>query len=360
MRDVVPAAKKRGMKVYSYLFDTGPKDRPFNVPGIADILEVDLLGRKASRPCLHHPGYLAWLFAIVEDLCRSHDVDGILWGIERQSPLANMLHQEAPACFCAHCRQEAHRRGIDVQRAHQGYEKLNEFFALARAGQPMRDGYFVTFLRHLLYYPEVLLWEKQWLDAHKAFCQALYGQVKFLDANLELGLGVWQRITTFNPYLRAQYDYDELRGVCDWVKLIVYNIPAGTRFGGWIAELIQSTILRDASLEETVNGLYTILHYDEAPLAELPGRGFSPEYVRKETARMAEALQGQARLYPGIGVGMPPDAGGKKIEPADVRAAIRAAYAGGADGVLLSRMYTEMTMENLEAVRDVHRELGKA
>jgi hypothetical protein len=173
-------------------------------------------------------------------------------------------------------------------------------------------------------------------------------------------LGVWQRITTFNPYLRAQYDYERLRGICDWVKPVVYNIAAGTRFGGWFAELLHTNILRDASLEEVVNGLYKILHYDEAPLAELPARGFSPDYVRQETARMAAALNGQARLIPGIGVGVPPDPGAKAVEPQDVRAAIQGAFEGGADGVLLSRMYTEMTLENLAAAGETVRRLGKA
>ena len=104
--------------------------------------------------------------------------------------------------------------------------------------------------------------------------------------------------------------------------------------------------------------MYKILHLDEAPLEELPAKGFSPEYVRRETARLAQALDGEAKVYPGIGIGVPSP--GRRIEPDDVRAAIRAAYEGGADGILLARSYADTTLRNLETAGEVLRELGKA
>ena len=362
LRDVIPAAKKRGMKVYPYLFETVRSDRPVNVPNFAQVVEVDAHGRLAPWPCFYNPAFKAWMFSVIEDLCQSYDIDGILWGVERQGPLTNLVGYgpsgEVPTCFCAHCREEGYRRGIDVERAREGYIKIAKHFNSVEAGEKPRDGYFVSFLRILLNYTEVLQWEKLWLDGQKALCREIYGLVKFLDPEKEVGLGLWQWITTYNPYLRAQWDYSELRGICDWVKPVLYNVPAGVRFREWFVDRFQATVLKDATVEECINGLYKILNLDEAPPEELSARGFSPEYVRRETARLAQALDGEAKVYPGIGIGLPSP--GKPIEPEDVKAAIRAAYQGGADGVLLCRMYVELMFRNLEAAGEVLRELGKA
>jgi hypothetical protein len=49
--------------------------------------------------------------------------------------------------------------------------------------------------------------------------------------------------------------------------------------------------------------------------------------------------------------------GGRAIMPEDVGPAIRAAHDGGADGVLLCRMYAEMPVANLDAAGRALREL---
>ena len=48
-----------------------------------------------------------------------------------------------------------------------GYRQIDLFLRGVRQGERPRDGIFVTLLRHLLHHPEVLLWEKMWLDAHQ-------------------------------------------------------------------------------------------------------------------------------------------------------------------------------------------------
>ena len=358
LRDVVPAARARGLKVYPYFFETGLSDRPAQVPNFIHAVEVDAYGRRAARPCVHNPHYKAWMFSVVEDVCQNFDVAGILWGYERQGPLMNVLQGEVPACFCEHCGRQARQQNIDAERAREGYIAIHRYLQAVKAGEKPPDGYFVTFLRLLLNYPEVLQWEKMWLEGHKAFSREMYGLVKFLDSAKEVGLGIWYRITTTNPYLRAQYDYRELVGMCDWVKPILYHVPAGIRFNKW-TKTLQETILKDVSPEEAAGGLLKLLHHDEAPLNQLPETGFSADYVRKETARMALALNGAAKIYTAIGVGMR-NPGGREICPDDVGPAIHAAYEGGADGVLLCRMYAEITLASLEAAGQALRELGKA
>ena len=51
--DVIPEARKRGLKVYPYYcerFRTFP--HPVSVRGFSGLVEIDHTGRKASRPCL--------------------------------------------------------------------------------------------------------------------------------------------------------------------------------------------------------------------------------------------------------------------------------------------------------------------
>jgi hypothetical protein len=346
------------MKLYPYFFETSVADRPARVPGFAQVVEVDAYGRKAARPCIFHPDYKAWMLSAIEDVCSNFAVDGILWGLERQGPLANMLEGSVPACFCEHCCEHARQRGIDPQAARAGYAELHGYLESVKAGHQPRDGYFVSFLRIVLNHPEVLQWEKLWVDGHKAFYREIYGLVKFLDPSLQFGLGVWYRITTTNAYLRAQYDYEEFKGACDWVKPILYHVPSGPRFGMWMRHL-QGTILKDGGPDAWVDPMYALLHHEQGSLEEVAEHGFTPEYVRHETARMVAALDGAARVHPAIGIGMR-NPGGRDIQPSDVPPAIRAAYDGGADGVILCRMYAEMSLACIEAAGNTLRELGKA
>jgi hypothetical protein len=355
---VVPAAKAREMRVYPYFFETDVEDRPANVPSFARLVEVDAYGRRSSRPCLFNPHYKAWMMAAIEDVCRSYEVDGILWGVERQGPLMAMLEGAVPACFCEHCQARGYQQGIDVPRAREGYVKVHRYLLGVQAGAEPRDGYFVSFLRILLDYPEIFLWEKLWLSGHTSFYKEVYGLVKFIDAGKEVGLGLWYRITTTNPYLRAQYDYADLKGTCDWIKPILYHVPSGARFANWMRGL-QSTVLKDASAGAWIDAMYGLLHHDEGPFDSLPERGFSPGYVGRETARVVDALEGEAKIYPAIGIGMR-NPGGREIAPEDIAPAIESAFAGGADGVILCRMYAEMTLACLEAAGDALRGLGRA
>jgi len=117
--------------------------------------------------------------------------------------------------------------------------------------------------------------------------------------------------------------------------------------------------VHDFSPEETLAVFYRLLQLDEAPLDELPARGLSAEYVRRETARTVAGVGGEVRVFPGIGIDVPGGPGTKQTEPEDVRAAIQAAYAGGAKGIILSRSYAEMMLKNLDAAGQTLRELGR-
>src|ERR1043166_2982906 len=146
--DVIPEARSRGMKTICWYEDVFSRD----IEGIDRLEEVTLAGRKASTLCFHNPQVQAFWNALTEDFVRSYPLDGIMWGSERQGPFDNAIRGAHDTgrdpmevtCFCECCRQEAKSRGIDVQRAVEGYTKLA---ALVRASTRPSDGYFVSYWR---------------------------------------------------------------------------------------------------------------------------------------------------------------------------------------------------------------------
>ena len=153
LAEVLPAAKKRGMKVICWLEDVFRAD----LPNIEKLQERDLYGRNADTLCVNNPDYRNFLTGLVEDYARSYDVDGIMWGSERQGALCDSLgatHDVPPVdpgnvtCFCQFCQDKAKERGINVDRAKQGFLELENFVARGRvaANAPV-DGYYVQFWR---------------------------------------------------------------------------------------------------------------------------------------------------------------------------------------------------------------------
>lgn len=93
---------------------------------------------------------------------------------------------------------------------------------------------------------------------------------------------------------------------------------------------------------------YKIQNFNEASLQDLPHKGLSANYVERETRR-ALATAGEVKIWPGIDIDIPTGADEKKTEPEDVRDAVSAAFRAGAQGVVLSRKYSEMRLANLRA-----------
>jgi hypothetical protein len=63
------------------------------------------------------------------------------------------------------------------------------------------------------------------------------------------------------------------------------------------------------------------------------------------------------KIWPGIDVDIPTGATSKKAQPSDVYDTVKAAFAGGAPGVLLSRKYSEMRLDNIRAAGRAVRDL---
>jgi len=349
--DVLPKARKRGMKVYAWYEDSFRDD----VPGVTALKEVDWQGRPANTLCPLHPDYRGFLTGLTEDYCQSYEIDGVMWGSERQGPLHNAIGAKVGksdssrvTCFCEFHQKAARERGIDVARARDGFAKLDEFLRAARAGRRPDDGYFVEFWRLLIDYPELAAWEKLWTDGKHAIYADVYQAAKKSRPNVQVGFHLWHN-NSFSPFFRAEQKYAEFAKVADFLKVVLYNNCGGPRYAGYI-DNIGSTIFRDLPKDDVLRLHNAWLNYgSEAPLDKLPTAGLSADYVARETKRAVADVQGKTKIYPGLDIDVPTEAGQKKTSPEDVHAATTAALGAGADGILFSRKYSEMRLANLSA-----------
>jgi len=300
----------------------------------------------------------------VEDYTKSHPIDGLMWGSERQGPLNNATGSRhggfrgraSITCFCEHCRTRARERGISVERAREGFIQLDAFVRSAWEGHRPVDGYFVTFWRLLLNYPEIVAWEKLWTDSQQEIYGLIYGTVKSINSRVRVGWHLWHN-NSFSPFFRAEQDYSKLSRTSDFLKVVIYNNCGGPRMVEY-ARNIQSTILRDLNTEQVLALNYAVMGYgNEAGMDRLAEAGLSADYVARETKRAIAGVDRGVAIYPGIDIDIPTGAGQKKTRPDDVSAAVAAALGAGAPGVVLSRKYSEMRLGDLGGAGEAVREL---
>jgi hypothetical protein len=261
---------------------------------------------------------------------------------------------------------------------------LNDFIRRARENQRPTDGFFVTFWRLLVDYPELLAWEKLWTDGKHAIYGDIYRAAKKSRPSVEVGFHIWHA-NSFSPFFRAEQDYAEFARSADFLKIVLYNNCGGPRYANYI-DNVGSTIFRDVPREELTRLHNQWLDYpSEPPLEGLATMGLSPDYVYRETRRAltdvapagrsspegtlnsasprpSPQLEGEhserssspegnkkarCKIYPGIDIDIPTGAHEKQTSPDDVRAATAAALRAGAEGVIFSRKYSEMKLDNL-------------
>jgi len=361
LAEVLPAAKKRGLKVICWMEDVFRPD----LPGIEKVQERDLYGRNMETLCVNNPNYLNFFTGLVEDFARSYDIDGIMWGSERQGALSDSLgatHDTPPidpgnvTCFCEFCQKKAKERGINPERAKQGFLELEKFVRAARSGKRPSDGYYVQFWRILLRYPELAAWEMLFTDSLRETYAALYKTVKTAKPAVPVGWHIWHN-TSFNPIYRAEQDWQELSKYSDFIKVVMYNNCGGERMALYV-DNIGSTLFGDLSKQELTEFNYEVMGFKERSYEQIPYTGLSADYVSRETKRALEGVAGtKTQIWAGIDVDIPTEPPNSKRTPQSVKDAVMAAFRAGAPGVILSRKYSEMRLANLSGAGDAIREL---
>ena len=349
---VLPASRKRGMKNIAWFEDVFRAD----IPNVAQVQEKDLHGRNANTLCFNNPGYRNFLLDLVEDYSRSWDLDGIMWGSERQGAFANALGSRhggrssdpgRVTCFCEFCQKKAEARGINVSRARDGFMNLEKYVRAARGGTTPVDGGYVEVWRLMLRYPELLAWENLWHDSLRDTYKAIYDKVKSVKPNMGVGWHIWHN-NSFSPIYRAEQDLQVIAPYSDFLKIVIYNNCGGERLANYIASVAQ-TQYKGVSPEDLLRFHYGVMQYkNEGSLEQIPHTGLSSDYVLRETKRARAGLAGaKTQLWPGIDIDIPTAADHSKCTPNGVHDAVKAAFEGGADGVILSRKYSEMKLTNL-------------
>jgi hypothetical protein len=358
----LPSAKQRGMRVFCSIEDVFRSD----VPGVREVAEVDLAGRKTNTLCLYQPDVRAFWTDLATDLCKSYEIDGILFFNERNGPLLNALgasHAQRIAssrvtCFCEYHQRAAKERGIDYQRARQGYQKLDEFVRAALQGRRPNDGYFVEFWRLLVEWPEIIAWDRLFDAAKHQVLAEVNAAVKRVRPGLQVGFHI-EHVNSFNPIFRATRSYADLASKADFLKVVVYNNCGGERYANFLRN-VGSTVFRDVPKDELLRFNNHLLNYgSEAKLEDLAAAGLSPDYVFRETQRALAGVQGKCKIFPGIDIGIPTGTNSRKASADDTYAAVAAALKAGADGLILSRKYSEMQLANLAAAGRAVRDAAK-
>ncbi len=362
--EVLPESRKRGIKNIAWFEDVFRSD----IPGVEQLQERDVHGRNASTLCLNNPGYRNFLLDLVEDYVRSWELDGIMWGSERQGAFANALgshHGGAGdpgrvTCFCSFCQSKAAAEGIRVDRARSGFLELEKFARAAHSGKSPVDGYHVELWRLMLTYPELLAWENLWHDSLRDTYQAIYKKAKTVRPSVNVGWHIWHN-NSFSPIYRAEQDLQRIAPYSDFLKIVIYHNCAGERMASYIKNVSQ-TQYGNVPEDELLEFHYRILNYGrEGAYNQIPKTGLSSDYVLRETKRARAGLAGaKTLLWPGIDIDIPTAPDHSKCSPRGIEDAVLAAFRGGADGLILSRKYSEMKLDNLAGAGAAIRQLGLA
>jgi hypothetical protein len=358
--EVAPKMKARGMDFIAWDYDNSSPDMSRLFPGFQDVCEVDVYGRRTDSACWNNPNYRAQLTGRIESYLvqYSDEVAGIMWGCERLGPLDNLIgggwSTKGISCFCEYCTAKGKERDISIERAKLGLIQLDTLFKAAAKNQRPSDGYFVTFLRTLMEYPEILSWHTLWSDSYHEVRAELYGTAKTLAPRKPFGFHMVQDIT-FSPFYSATDNYAKIKNYSDFIKIATYSNSGGERMAGFISRFC-STIFADSTPEVFTPVYYDMMGCHEKPYQEIIHDGLSAEdYVGGETRRAIADTGHETQVYASVDINVPVGRDTTESTPARVTAEVQAAFGAGADGIVLSREYTEMWLANLTAAGDASR-----
>jgi hypothetical protein len=204
-----------------------------------------------------------------------------------------------------------------------------------------------------------MAWEMFWTDSVRETQRAIYGLVKSVNPALQVGWHIWHN-NSFNPIYRAEQDYRELSQYSDFLKPVLYNNCARERMASFIDSL-SANLHGDLPKQAALDFEYYVMNYREDRYDSIPLKGFSSDYVYRETQRALQVVAGtKTQIWPGIDIDVPTAAGHSKCTPESVKEAVLAGFRAGAQGALLSRSYTEMNPANLMGAGNAIRRLGLA
>ena len=246
----------------------------------------------------------------------------------------------------------------------EGYLELQKFIKSTLKGTRPVDGYYTTFWRILLTYPEILQWQNLFTQSLRDTYQAIYALVKSIKSDLPAGWGFSSQ-QIYSHLFRAEADIRGLSEYTDFLKFYVYYNAGGVRMAKYI-ERLGSTIMADVPRELLLQFVHKLMGYgEEGTFDEIRRNGLSDGYVYRETKRALSGAAGtKTRMWPAIDINLPTrsywsDFNDNSItKPQALKKAIHAVFRAGSDRVLLARKYSEMKLTNLKAVGEALEEIA--
>jgi hypothetical protein len=355
------ATRKHGFKTYAIIEES--EGQPPTAPWQA-FYEYDFHGRRQREACSNNPGYRAFMLGLVEDYVRSYNVDGIMWSSERQGGLTNALgarHGGAgtdpgrSTCFCEYCTKKAAAQGINVDRAKLGFAALEQFVRAGRAGMRPRDGYFVSFMRLMMNYPELLQWEAFWIASRRQLMIDLRNRGKSANPATPIGFHVWHN-ASFSPFYRGETDFADMAKDADFIKPVLYNTIGGARMKTFCTSVGQ-TIFGDFPPAEILQMVYKMFDFKEADFDHLAAAGYSTDYISREVKRTLDDVAGvKVPVYAGLDIDIP--GAGSPYTAETVKNSVMAAFNAEANGVIFARNWGEMNPDHVAGVGAAVKELG--
>ena len=137
-------------------------------------------------------------------------------------------------------------------------------------------------------------------------------------------------------------------------------MDAGPRCCNYVDTLF-GTYLNDLSKEARLTFMYNVMGFSEGNYDAIKAEGMSSDYVFKETKTWIEAAKGtDLKILSGVDVDVSPNNDELPRTREGVRDAVLAAFKAGAPGILISRMYSEMTLTHLSGVGDAIEQFAKS
>ena len=345
------AAVPRNMDIYARILE--PYVITGAIPGFEAFAEVNTQGEKGKHVCYNHPEYIRYWHSVIDDLIISHPyLKGFKFGQERGGPMFASLSGNSATCFCEHCQKLARDRKIDVEEARNGMIAFKTFADKVKNEnyEPI-DGYFVSFMRILAEYPDVLAWEKFWMDSREQQRKRMYKQIKELNPKVQVGWHIDHGMT-WDLITRTFWDYSKMGPYSDWLSTAVYFDSMGRRSMQHFDKFYKKILFADADVKYSYPMYLSMLGYDpeiEPPLEahRAHDTSFSSDYVYRECKRAVEAVGGAAKVYARPGFDMP--GYDCNVQPNDTYQAAMKALEAGVDGVWVGREWDELKKENAEA-----------
>ena len=301
---------------------------------------------------------------LAEDYVRSYDMDGIMWSSERMGPFTQAIGAEPggattdptrSTCFCEFCVKKATAQGINVERAKQGFAALAEFVRNGRANRRPRNGYFVTLMRLLFTYPELIQWETLWINSRKQLMSDIRNRVKAANPKTPVGFHVWHNCS-FSPFYRAESDFADMAKDADFIKTVLYNRIGGSRIVSFVNSVGQ-TIFGDMPRADILQLVYKMFGYQEVAYDQVAAAGLSTDYITREVKRTIDDTAGsKVPIYAGLDIDIPNP--GSPYTAQNVKEAVLASFKAGAQGIVFARNWGEMNPDHVAGSGAAVRELG--